>query len=566
MKNLFCEAPRLIRVTQSLLCSWALLAFGGAHAQTNLTPGDISRQVEPARPVDLPALQLQPQRITQPSTPKQGEVVVRVQYWLLQGNNIFTEDALQKLLLPFTQVDLSLPQIREAAALVQQAYEDAGWLARVDVPAQDVTSGSVRLQIVEARMGDVRLEPSSTTRVAAERLRAWVYAQQPSGLPLYKPALDRALLLADDLSGVSLVGTLQAGYKPADTDVILNAAAEPVYDLNVSADNNNARSVGANRVSASGAWVSPFGFGESYSAQAFKSEGVDYLHLGASAPLGYSGLKGSVGLGQMDYKIITADADGLPQDINGLSQSASVDLSYPVLRSQPANMYLSAGAEGRQYWGYAGGQLSSQYFVQVRSIGLMGNFFDSWSGAAAANSFSLSWRQGWVRSGQAEVNTEVEGRFEKTTWSLSRQQTLRGDLSLFAAITGQNTDDKVLDGSENFALGGPSGVRAYPVSEATGPQGWVLNLELRWRLSPNWLITPFYDQGHIGKRTADALREYNLQGAGVSVTWTDASGWMTRATLAHRLGNNPNANTQTGEDQDGTRNINRLWFTAARNF
>lgn len=565
MNIAFFDKFRLADLTKSIVRGWCLLSLGVVNAQTIPTPGDISRQLEPARSVELPALQLKPQRITQPSKPKTGEALVLVQNWVLQGNSTLADDGLLTLLRPFTQVALSLPQIREAAAVVQQAYEDAGWLARVEVPPQDVTSGSVILKIVEARMGEVKLETSATTRVLPERLRAWVYAHQPSGQPLYRPALDRGLLLADDLSGVSLVGTLQASTQPNATDVILNAAAESAYSLDVSADNSNARSVGANRLSASGSWVSPSGFGESYSASAFKSKGSDYLRVVASAPIGYSGLKGSVSLSQLDYKIITPDSNGRPQDINGRSQSASVDLSYPLLRSQPANLYLTAGLEERHYRGHANGLLNSHYLVQGRNIGLTGNFFDSFGGSAA-NSYSLSWRQGQVQSGQMLVTDAVKGRFDKTSWSFSRQQSLRSDLSLFAAINGQNTGSKVLDGSENFMLGGPAGVRAYPASEAAGPQGRVINLELRWLLTPQWLIAPFYDHGRIEKRNADTLRNYSLQGAGVSVTWTGSGGWMTRSTLAHRLGDNPNANAQTGNDQDGSLKKNRFWLTASRSF
>ena len=565
MKIKFIDRLSLTRLTKSIVFGWGLLVLGVTNAQTIPTPGDISRQLEPARPVELPALQLQPQRITQPSKPKTGDALAQVQRWVLQGNTILADDVLQTLLLPFTQVELSLPQIREAAAVVQQAYEDAGWIARVEVPPQDVTAGSVRLQIIEARMGEVRLEASATTRVAPERLQAWVYAQQPGGQALYRPALDRGLLLADDLSGVSLVGALKASTQPQATDVILNAAAEPAYSMDVSADNSNARSVGANRVSASGAWASPAGYGESYSAQAFKSEGSDFLRVVASAPLGYSGLKGSVSLSQLDYKIITPDSKGSPQDINGRSQSASVDLSYPLLRSNPGNVYLTAGLEDRHYLGHANGELNSHYLVQGGNIGLIGNFFDRWGGSAA-NSYSLSWREGRVQSGQVQVNAAVDGHFAKTSWSFSRQQSVRSDLSLFASINGQNTDSKVLDGSENFILGGPSGVRAYPVSEGAGPQGRVINLELRWRLTPQWLITPFYDHGLIEKRSTDTLPNYNLQGAGVSVTWTVSGGWMTRATLAHRIGDNPNANAQTGNDQDGSLNKNRFWLTTSHSF
>jgi hemolysin activation/secretion protein len=113
-------------------------------------------------------------------------------------------------------------------------------------------------------------------------------------------------------------------------------------------------------------------------------------------------------------------------------------------------------------------------------------------------------------------------------------------------------------------LGGPSGVRAYPVGEAAGPQGHVFNLELRYRLGPQWLITPFYDRGRIEKRTAETMGAYSLEGAGVSVSWTGPGGWTARAVYARRMGSNPNANTTTGQDQDGSLRKDRLWLTVSR--
>jgi hemolysin activation/secretion protein len=188
-------------------------------AQT--APGDISRQVEPVRVPALPALQMQPQRINQPSAPEPGSPVVRVQQWDLQGQQVLRTDALQRLLQPFVGVDLSLKQIREAAAVVQQAYEDAGWLARVDIPQQDSTDGRIRLVITEARLGEVRLDAQSSTRVRPERLLAWVRNGQAEDAVFNTRRLERGLLIADDLPGVSVAGTLQASALPGATDVIL---------------------------------------------------------------------------------------------------------------------------------------------------------------------------------------------------------------------------------------------------------------------------------------------------------------------------------------------------------
>jgi hemolysin activation/secretion protein len=531
--------------------------------QPIVAPGDISRQVEPVRVPALPTLQDSTQRITQPSLPEAGSTMVRVQQWVLQGNHLLDDATLRNSLQPFTGVDLSLQQIREAAAVVQQAYDDAGWLARVDVPAQDVTEGRITLLITEALLGEVRLDAQAVSRVRPERLQAWVMSTQANGQPLNTHQLNRSLLLVDDLPGVSVSGALQASSWPGATDVILSAVAEQPFNLDLGLDNYNARTVGASRMRFSGIWNSPAGIGENYRMQAFKSEGSEYLGLGANVPLGYDGLRAGMNVSRLDYEIITPDADGRRQDIHGRSESAVIDLNMPLLRSRQVNWYVNAALEQRRYLGYANGQRSSHYSIDSGQIGVAANFFDQWGGGAA-NSLRINLRHGDVQAGLVPVLSTVEGSFKKIHWTLSRQQALHSNLSLLVTLSGQNTGSKVLDGSENFSLGGPYGVRAYPVSEGTGPQGRVFNLDLRYRVHPQWLATLFYDQGQIEKRTTDPRSFYRLEGAGLQLDWTGPDGWSARATVAQRLGSNPNAIADTGRDQDGSFIKNRVWLTLSR--
>lgn len=546
------------------------LAAVAAQAQTPPTPGDISRQLEPARPSILPELQLQPPRLQQPSAPAAGAQVVRVQQWRLAGNTVLDDAALQALLKPFTNVDVSLAQIREAAAVVQQAYEDAGWLARVDVPPQDITEGSVTLQVIESRLGQVNFDLAATSLVERERVQAVVQAHQRQGQAIYLPALNRGLLLADDLNGVSVVGALQPGAQPGTTDVVLSSTAEQAHSFNFSLDNTNARAVGANKLTVVAGWVSPAGRGESYDLQAFKSDGSEYMRVNAGFPvpglLGLRGLKASASMSHMDYKIVTPDAGGAKQDISGRSQTAGLDLSYPLLRSRQANLYLTLAADERQYRGQANGQANSHYRVQGGQLGFSGNVFDG-LGGGAATAFGVTGRHGRVGASELQDidNSLVRGSFKKVNWSLSRQQALAGPLTLYLAMQGQQTRTKVLDSSENMSLGGANAVRAYPSGEASGPQGRVTNLELRWRLNEQWLVTPFYDHGRIEKRNADTHRDYSLKGAGLGTTWA-AEGWTARVTYARRIGRNPNANPNNGKDNDGSLSKDRVWLNVSRSF
>lgn len=538
---------------------------GVVVGQSIPTPGDLQRQTEPARPSPLPELERQPRRLIQPSQPQPGAQLTRVREWKLVGNASLSDANLQQLLRPFVGVPLSLTQIREAAAVVQQAYEEAGWLARVDIPAQDITEGRITLQITESRLGRVELDTSSRGRVPPERLRALIESQQAVGQPLNTNAVNRGLLLADDLAGVAVTGTLAPGADPSTTDIVLKASPEDLWSLDLSVDNTGARSVGADKVTANLGFVSLTGRGETLNALVSKTEGSEYLRVGLSMPVGYDGWKYTVYATRMDYKIITPDADGRAQDINGNTQTAGVDLSYPLLRTREANLLWITGLDQRRFEGFANGALNSKYSVPGGQIGFTGNFFDTWGGGAA-NTYTLTWRSGEIGRIQPQENLNTQGRFHKVTWSYSRQQSLVRDLTLVTSAMGQNTGTKELDSSENMSLGGPTGVRAYPVGEASGPQARIANLELRWRVHPQWLLTPFYDYGRVEKRTAGGPAAYALRGSGVSVSWTGPSGIAVRATYAHRLGTNPNANTTTSMDGDGSRRLHRVWLSASLSF
>lgn len=552
-----------------LICALGLGAVslpGAAMAQATPSPGDIQRLVEPERPSALPKLQTEPPRLTQPSRPAPGADTSVIRRWDIQGNTLLSTDALTETLQPFTGVPLSVTQIREAALVLQQAYEDAGWLARVTVPPQDITEGTVRLQVSEAVLGRILVDPQSTSRVDLEKVKAVVAAQQPLGQKLNTNRLSRGLLLADDLDGVSVVGSLQPGQTEGGTDVLLRTTANPPLSLDLMADNSNSRSVGSARLVAALKWLSPAGWGESYNAQALKSEGSDYLRLGASVPLGDGAWKLAGHASKMNYKIITPDADGRKQDIKGQVSTLGLDLNYPLLRARQANLVFRAGAERRNYRGQVNGDLSTSYHIDGVQLALDGNVFDNlWGGGATA--YSLGWHQGNVRAGSVEVNESVAGRYSKWAWSLSRQQALSRSLTLFAALNGQTTGNKELDSAENFSLGGSNAVRAYPSSEGSGPQGYVGTMELRWRVTPEWLLTPFVDAGRVSKRSESVggPAAYSLKGAGLAVQWTGPSGVTAKLTYARRMGNNPNADAN-GMDGDGTLRRNRFWISVSSNF
>jgi hemolysin activation/secretion protein len=157
----------------------------------------------------------------------------------------------------------------------------------------------------------------------------------------------------------------------------------------------------------------------------------------------------------------------------------------------------------------------------------------------------------------------LDGNFSKLRYSLSRQQVITSDLSLYAALDGQDAPE-TLDTSEQFYLGGASGVRAYPASEAGGASGQLATLELRWKLPENFTLTGFYDHGHVANDAPG--NSYSLKGSGVALGWKASFGLNLKATWARRIGTHPAPAADGIHDQDGSLTKNRLWLNASLPF
>lgn len=538
------------RISNSALWGLLPLFFAASIAQAQSLPdaGALQQQIERERQGKLPP-HVPPAQPAAPGSMQPSGAVVQVQEFRLVGNTLLTAEQLKPALAGYVGRSLDFAQLQAAAAAVAERYRSSGWIVNAYLPEQDVRGGVVTIQVVEAVFGGMYTQ-GSARRVSTERLRRGVEAQQAVGAHLNADALDRALLLADDLPGVSVSGALRAGQREGETDLVYKIADEPLVYGEVRADNTGARSTGATRLSSNLYVNSPAGLGDQANVSLIWTEGSDYVRLGYTVPVGYDGWQIGVNASQLVYKL--ADVDG-----NGSSDTAGLEARYPLLRSRMKNLFLLANADHKTFDNRFNGATTSQYSTDTGSLGLNGNLFDN-LGGGGANSAALSWIRGQRNNQVGSSNSN----FSKWHYALSRQQTVTPELALFASLEGQETQDK-LDTSESFYLGGASGVRAYPSNEGSGSSGDLSKLELRLRLKESLMLTGFYDHGRV--RNTDGTPSYDLHGAGVSLAWQSDAGLTVSATLAHRLGANPNPNPG-GRDQDGSLSPDRFWLTATLNF
>ena len=550
----------------------ALAGLGSAQAQTLPDAGALRQQIEQDRPLPIPAPQapIAPAESVPPKAP-QGAVVA-LREFRFAGNTLLADSALQAVVRDWIGKNVDFDDLQRAAEAVSSRYREAGWVVRSFLPPQDITDGIVTIRVEEARFGATQLDGDAPERLKPEIWRATVDGAQRSGEPLSATALDRALLLLDDLPGVMASGSLAAGQQAGETDLALKFVDESLFAGNLGFDNFGARSTGKNRLTANIGANSPLRIGDRLLANLIHTDGSAYGRLGYTLPVGGSGLRVGANISNLDYRLVGQQFAAM--NAEGRSFSWGLEASYPLLRSRQQNVYLSAGADSKQFDNEANGSTTSKYKAKVGTVGLVANQYDAFFGGGATDA-GLFVTAGRISPEGAARTDRSDGNFAKLRWNLGRQQTLIGDLSAYAAWNGQWTSHN-LDSSEKFYLGGPTGVRAYPVNEGAGTIGHLVNLELRQRVADYWLITGFFDYGRIRQYadnidtqgrilSGDTPNSLTYKGYGVSLGWSGPWGTQVKATWARRAGRNPYP-SHNGTDQDGTLDKDRVWLSVSLPF
>lgn len=535
-----------------------------ARAQTLPDAGSLRQQIEQQRELPLPSAGRPQQAATQlPEIKAPVGMTLRPQSFRFVGNQLLSAEQLNVVLTDFLGQELDFSGLQRAADAVTGAYREAGRIARVYLPEQDISDGTVTLQVVEARYTGLRVEGERPQRVNLIHIESFFDANQKIGEPLNANNLDRALLLTDDLPGVSVAGTLVPGQADGETALVIRTTDEPLLYGDVGLDNNGARATGSYRFTANLNVNSPLGGGDMLSLNLLHSLGSDYVRGAYTLPVGSDGLRVGFNASNMTYTVVNGFNFNPGNPLQGYSKSMGLELSYPLLRSRPENIYITAGVDEKRFYTKDPTQVSSDYGSASFRMAVSGNQFDD-MGGGGANSASLQITRGELKDMRAHTLLgTIAPQYTRINYNVSRQQTLTQDQTLLVTLQGQHAR-QFLDSSEKFYLGGPQSVRAYPVSELSGERGQVLSTEWRLRLGSELTFSVFSDLGRLVSISSNAGPESVMwiRGHGLGAIWQGPIGSVTKLMWSRRDGSNPRP-TLAGNDGDGTLRINRFWLTTS---
>ena len=175
----------------------------------NVRPGAIEAQLD----VEVaPGVTMAPS-VVSPYQPEQPADAASIEFQLtditLDGAVAIQPSVLRSLYADRLGETLQLSEIFKIARAITKVYAEAGYpLSLAYVPIQEIENGVVRIRVIEGFIGEIDVSDApARVRPHLRRLAAKITEERP----LTQRSLERYLLLANKIPGLSVTGVMERG-------------------------------------------------------------------------------------------------------------------------------------------------------------------------------------------------------------------------------------------------------------------------------------------------------------------------------------------------------------------
>jgi hemolysin activation/secretion protein len=555
-----------------------------AAAQQPPSAGDILQQQQPRERLPItptPGPVLPPVTPPKPALPPTTKVNVTVKDFRFTGNTVFPAAELRETVREFIGKTLDFNGLNDAAGRVQRYYRERGYfLAVAYLPQQEIKDGIVEIAILEGRLGNINLQLDPKAKLRESYARSILNAHLKPGDLITENRLERPLLLLRDLPDMDVTSELapsktQVG--AADLTVKVTESRRLVSGY-VDVDNHGNRFTGEYRFGINLNSGDLTGYGDLLSFRGFiTNEQMKFGRLSYVIPVGPYGTRLGLSATAFDYELAKDFAD---LQAKGEGQVYTIYGLHPILRTRNANFFVQAALEHKNLEDHieAFGTVEERKINSVK-LGGVGDFRDRlFSGGL--NSYSVTLTAGDLDLAPSDVLADDQapgtgprtaGSFSKVNLDFRRLQRLTDSFNMLLAYSGQFAS-KNLTSAEKMSLGGPNGVRAYPVGEAPGDNAHLVTAELRY-IVPGVRIfggdvtaSTFIDHG-VAETLKDPAEfdptrfanKRSITGYGLGLSLGREGNFLVRANLAWQ-GDNETPQSDSKERDP------RLWIQAVKWF
>ena len=476
---------------------------------------------------------------------------IRVEHEALK----LSDEKLTGIVAPYVKREISEQELfKLLVELTGYARSNGYPVATAYIPEQTAVEGKLLLRILPGRLGSITVKNES--RLSDNVVRG-VLARLKEKQILHANDLESAMYHLEELSGVHAQGVLSAGKSTGETDLTVKLTNDKPLTALLYTENYGSRSAGRYRYGLATTVDNIGGTGGRISLGGLISNGKQHAYsLGYEMPVGHSVTKLGVGVSRSDYELGSIFSE---LGAKGVANTYSFWGETPIRKTAKSSFSVIYGFDYRkitdEIMGYSWDKHSTAFHAGI-------------SGSERSDSTNFMYRAE-IRRGNVAADSqgaEVFGRdgrtlgvFWKGVFDITAVQRLGNCTDIMLKAQGQKAS-RNLDSSEEIYLGGAHGVRAYPQGEASGDEGVLGTLELRYHTPMKGLVLSVYlDAGHVSYTKDRMSGSETLKGWGIGITYSKENDWFARFDYARRIGS-PDIMSNDAKSKS------RLWFMLGKMF
>jgi hemolysin activation/secretion protein len=556
MASAYAARRALAGIFLSALLSGAAFAQQAGAGQVPPPTSPIERAVPEAQPEAVPPLL----PIPAPGAPEvPSGPPVTIQAVAVEGATAYPESKLKPYYEGLVGQSVPLSQISAVLREIQTRYRDDGYVLTVVRGAVEPANGqaTLRIRVIEGFISDVKIDGD----IGPAGVLVYNFLNRLTTIrPVNIADIERALLLAQDIPGVSVRAVLRPGTGEPGAVELVGQVGRKEFGGFAQYDNRASTFAGPNELLV-GAQANSFtSAGERTEVILYDTPFNTEQTFGQADIEGFLGSSGLKLRGYANYGYSVPGRFLAAEDFHSRLQQAGISTSYPIIRTRPLSLYVSLAFDEEDATITQTGERQVDDLRVVR----LGETFNSQdqtlgTGLIGANTVIVTLSKGLpVLGAQSDARLLNHVDFTKVGGEVTRVQNLfsiaGNQVALKLSAGGQFTND-VLPPIEEYLLGGTRYGRGFFDGEVIGDRALGTTAELQF----NTAITRpvplglqpyvFFDNGLTWNLAPGDINQ-RLESAGVGLRVTVTPQVSIEVEDAHRFTRRPTGSDVTPEGTD----------------
>jgi hemolysin activation/secretion protein len=481
---------------------------------------------QPFKPKKQPQLKLPP--VEKPGK-KEKQISQALKFKLKEiqfsDNTVFDDQTLTDVVADYIGKKVDTLDLQQMKNLVTKYYITAGYInSGAVIPDQDISKGSLNIQIIEGDLTQVRVQNKGRLNNAYISNRIRLDKQQPFNLYVLQ---ERLYLLQQDPRIARINANLGPGRKRGESILDIAITEEKPYSLKLQLDNHRPPSIGEKQATLMFQHLNISGAGDTLNASIGYTEGLNNGSVRYDWPLTPDDQKLYVSYDKSDSAVVEEDIKALDIDIENDSDTTSLGYSIPFFKSSTESYEVAVQLDKRKSKSTLDGSPLSSSCDDIDRVTAL-RLIQTWLKFDRDNVYSFRnlVTAGLDALGSTQCPQQPDSRF--ASWLLqyqwAQQYRQYGIQTIFRADL-QVAFDKLMS-MEQFAVGGAYTVRGYRENQLVRDNGFVTSWEIRQRVYQSESaeqmiqIVGFADYGYAWTQQSprDSANIYSI-GTGLRWQW-----------------------------------------------